>query len=145
MHFDVMSGIPSLAANALKGGDRSAVQRQSESEHRELLDPSSLPGYAEAMMMPPGPQKNLALSILQREAQAREASVPRWWEDEMPRRPISQSSSWISGIDYDPYSGYLRADIRNGRGSISLGGVDPRTAAEIVDSNSIGRSILSRS
>ena len=45
MHFDVMSGIPSLAGNALKSGDRTAAERQTPFEHDSILDEKNLPEY----------------------------------------------------------------------------------------------------
>lgn len=137
MHYDVLTGIPSLAGNALKSGDRTAAERQTPSEHENLLDEKQIPGYWEAMAMPPGPQKDLALNALKSEAIRREAEVPRYWDDQAPRRPITQSSSWISGIDYDPVTNYAQVHTKNGN-SYGFGGIDPRSMANIVNGQSIG-------
>ena len=106
MHFDVMSGIPSLAGNALKGGDRTAAE-------------------------------DLALNALKAEAMRREADLPKYWNDQYPRRPITQSSSWISGIEYDPVTNYAQMQTRDGK-TYGYGGIDPTQMANILNSQSIG-------
>jgi hypothetical protein len=137
MRFDVISGNPSLAGNALKGGDRTAAERQSEYEHANLLDESTLPGYWEAMAMPPGPQKDLALNALKQEAQRREAESPKYWMDDVPRRPITQSDSFVQAVEVDPVTKYMTVQM-NGR-QYGYGGQGPAEAAEMVNSGSIGK------
>ena len=137
MHFDVMSGIPSLAGNALKGGDRTAAERQTPFEHDTILDEKNLPEYPAVLMMPAGPQRDLALNALKAEAMRREAELPKYWNDQYPRRPITQSSSWISGIEYDPVTNYAQMQTRDGK-SYGYGGIDPTQMANILNSQSIG-------
>lgn len=137
MHFDVMSGIPSLAGNALKGGDRTAAERQTQFEHDSILDEKNLPEYPAVLMMPAGPQRDLALNALKAEAMRREADLPKYWNDQYPRRPITQSSSWISGIEYDPVTNYAQMQTRDGK-SYGYGGIDPTQMANIINSQSIG-------
>lgn len=137
MHFDVMSGIPSLAGNALKGGDRTAAERQTPFEHDTILDEKNLPEYPAVLMMPAGPQRDLALNALKAEAIRREAELPKYWNDQYPRRPITQSSSWISGIEYDPVTNYAQMQTRDGK-SYGYGGIDPTQMANILNSQSIG-------
>lgn len=137
MHFDVMSGIPSLAGNALKGGDRTAAERQTQFEHDSILDEKNLPEYPAVLMMPAGPQRDLALNALRAEAMRREADLPKYWNDQYPRRPITQSSSWISGIDYDPVTKYAQMQTRDGK-TYGYGGIDPTQMANIINSQSIG-------
>jgi hypothetical protein len=137
MHFDVMSGIPSLAGNALKGGDRTAAERQTPFEHDSILDEKNLPEYPAVLMMPAGPQRDLALNALKAEAMRREADLPKYWNDQYPRRPITQSSSWISGIEYDPVTNYAQMQTRDGK-SYGYGGIDPTQMANILNSQSIG-------
>ena len=137
MHFDVMSGIPSLAGNALKGGDRTAAERQTPFEHDSILDEKNLPEYPAVLMMPAGPQRDLALNALKAEAMRREADLPKYWNDQYPRRPITQSSSWISGIEYDPVTQYAQMQTKNGK-TYGYGGIDPTQMANIINSQSIG-------
>lgn len=137
MHFDVISGIPSLAGNALKGGDRTAAERQTPFEHDSILDEKNLPEYPAVLMMPAGPQRDLALNALKAEAMRREADLPKYWNDQYPRRPITQSSSWISGIEYDPVTNYAQMQTRDGK-TYGYGGIDPTQMANIINSQSIG-------
>ena len=137
MHFDVMSGIPSLAGNALKGGDRTAAERQTQFEHDSILDEKNMPEYPAVLMMPAGPQRDLALNALKAEAMRREADLPKYWNDQYPRRPITQSSSWISGIEYDPVTNYAQMQTRDGK-TYGYGGIDPTQMANIINSQSIG-------
>ena len=137
MHFDVMSGIPSLAGNALKGGDRTAAERQTPFEHDSILDDKNLPEYPAVLKMPAGPQRDLALNALKAEAMRREADLPKYWNDQYPRRPITQSSSWISGIEYDPVTNYAQMQTRDGK-TYGYGGIDPTEMANILNSQSIG-------
>lgn len=141
MIFNVLRG-PGLSNNSLKSGDRLAVQRQTDQEHQELLDPSTLPGFQTAMSMPPGPQRELALAALRAEAEIRESQNPKYWDDQLPRRPISQSSSWIDGIQYDPNSQIMTV-LTNGK-TIARGGVSPSDAASLVDSPSIGQAVIDK-
>ena len=137
MRFDVISGNPSLAGNALKGGDRTAAERQTPFEHDSILDEKNLPEYPAVLMMPAGPQRDLALNALKAEAMRREADLPKYWNDQYPRRPITQSSSWISGIEYDPVTNYAQMQTRDGK-TYGYGGIDPSQMANILNSQSIG-------
>ena len=143
MHFDVMSGNPSLAGNALKGGDRTAAERQTQFEHDSILNEKNMPEYPAVLMMPPGPQRDLALKALKAEAMRREADLPKYWNDQYPRRQITQSSSWISGIDYDPVTNYAKMQTRDGK-SYGYGGIDPTEIANIINSQSIGEEFNKR-
>lgn len=143
MHFDVISGIPSLAGNALKGGDRTAAERQTPFEHDSILDEKNLPEYPAVLMMPAGPQRDLALNALKAEAMRREADLPKYWNDQYPRRPITQSSSWISGIEYDPVTNYAQMQTRDGK-TYGYGGIDPASMANIINSQSIGKEFNKR-
>lgn len=100
IHFDVMTG-RGLGHNAMLSGDRKAAERQSLNEHESLLDITTLPDYAKVMAMPPGPARAAAMQMLQAQAELREQEYPRYWNDTVPRRNISQSSSFIGPIDYD--------------------------------------------
>lgn len=100
IHFDVMTG-RGLGNNVLMSGDRTATERQTPAQHEELLDITTLPDYPAFMAMPPGPNKSLMYNALVAQAELREQEDPRYWNDSMPRRNITQSSSFIGPIDYD--------------------------------------------
>lgn len=94
MLFNVLTG-KSLTSNAMKSGDRNATRRQTKEEHDALLDIRTLPEYKAILAMPPGPQKSLAIAALNAEAELREREYAKYWDDQYPRRNISQSSSWV--------------------------------------------------
>lgn len=123
--------------NALKSGDRLATERQTQSEHDKLLDISSLPEYQAVMSMPPGPQRDMAIKALNAEAQLMEKEYPKYWNDEYPRRPISQSSSWVGNVQYDPSSRVM--NIQLGNKTYSYPNVSPEGAARFLNSDSLGR------
>lgn len=123
--------------NALKSGDRLATERQTQSEHDKLLDISSLPEYQAVMSMPPGPQRDMAIKALNAEAQLMEKEYPKYWNDEYPRRPISQSSSWVGNVQYDPSSQVM--NIQLGNKTYSYPNVSPEGAARFLNSDSLGR------
>lgn len=123
--------------NALKSGDRRAVERQSQTEHDKLLDIRSLPEYQAVMSMPPGPQRVMALRALNAKAQLMEKEYPKYWNDEYPRRTISQSSSWIGDVDYDPYSKVMIVDM--GNNSHAYPNESPEDVANFVNANSMGK------
>ena len=123
--------------NALKSGDRRATERQTKSEHDDLLDISSLPEYKAVMAMPPGPQRDMAIKALNAEAQLMEKGYPKYWEDEYPRRTISQSSSWVGNVDYDPVSKVM--NIQLGNKTYSYPNVSPEGAARFLNSDSLGK------
>lgn len=133
MLFDIITG-NGLSNNVLKSGDRLATQRQTPLEHEELLDERNLPGYREAMMLT-GPARLMAIQQLRAQAALREAEYPKYWEDQYPRRDISQSSSWVSDIDYDPYSNVMQVQLGN---KIYTYSKTPDQVAEILNSPSIG-------
>lgn len=136
MHFSIITG-KSLGNNALKSGDREAVNRQSEIEHTEALDVRNQPGYYTVAAMPDGPQKRYLMSLLEQQAMEHEASLPQYWNDEVPRRQISQSSSWINGINYDPNTKMVT--ILTGGRSYALPAQEPYQVSDMVNSSSIGQ------
>lgn len=145
MRYSVTTG-PNLAGNALLAGDRRAADRQTPEEHEALLDISTLPDYRTVMLMPPGPQKMMALQALQAQAELREAESPKYWKDEQPRRPLFQSSSFIGDVEEDPASNIL--SVRLGDKIYTYPGVDPHQAAEFVNAPSMEKyfnNILKRS
>lgn len=123
--------------NALKSGDRLATERQSQAEHNKLLDISSLPEYQVVMAMPPGPQRVMAIKALNAKAQLIEKEFPKYWNDEYPRRPITQSSSFIGDVNYDPYSQVMNVEV--GNRTYSYPSQSPNDVANFLNSNSLGR------
>lgn len=134
MLFDIITG-NGLGSNVLKSGDRLATERQTPQEHADLLDERNLPGYREAMLLE-GPARLMAIQQLRAEAALREQEYPKYWDDQYPRRPISQSSSWVSDIDYDPYSNVAQVQLGNKVYSYSM---TPNRLAQILNSPSIGK------
>lgn len=123
--------------NALKSGDRLATQRQTQAEHNKLLDISSLPEYQVVMSIPPGPQRVMAIRALNAKAQLMEKESPKYWNDEYPRRPITQSSSFIGDVNYDPYSQVMNVEV--GNRTYSYPSQSPNDVANFLNSNSLGR------
>ena len=103
MLFEVLTG-KGLSNNVTRSGDRQAVVRQTMQEHNDLMDPAiQFPvEYSAALRMPPGPQRSALLDKLKMDAVTKEQEDPRYWNDEKPRRFVSQSSSFIGDIDYSP-------------------------------------------
>lgn len=134
MLFDIITG-NGLGSNVLKSGDRQATFRQTPQEHEELLDERTIPGYQEAMTLK-GPARLFAIQQLRAQAALREAESPHYWDDEYPRRPIDQSSSWVGDINYDPYSNVAQVQLGNKVYSYSM---SPNRIAEILNSPSIGQ------
>lgn len=122
--------------NALKSGDRLATQRQTQVEHNKLLDIRSLPEYTAVMSMPPGPQRVMAIKALNAKAQLMEKDYPKYWNDEYPRRPITQSSSFIGDVNYDPYSQVMNVEV--GNRTYSYPSQSPNDVANFLNSNSLG-------
>lgn len=122
--------------NALKSGDRLATQRQTQAEHNKLLDIRSLPEYTAVMSMPPGPQRVMAIKALNAKAQLMEKEYPKYWNDEYPRRPITQSSSFIGDVNYDPYSQVMNLEV--GNRTYSYPSQSPKDVAHFLNSNSLG-------
>lgn len=123
--------------NALKSGDRLATQRQTQAEHNKLLNIRTLPEYTAVMSMPPGPQRVMAIRALNAKAQLMEKEYPKYWNDEYPRRPITQSSSFIGDVNYDPYSQVINVEV--GNRTYSYPSQSPKNVANFLNSNSLGR------
>lgn len=122
--------------NALKSGDRLATQRQTQAEHNKLLDIRTMPEYQAVMSMPPGPQRVMAIKALNAKAQLMEKEYPKYWNDEYPRRPITQSSSFIGDVNYDPYSQVMNVEVENR--TYSYPSQSPNDVANFLNSNSLG-------
>lgn len=141
MKFDILNGDKSFSSNALLGGDREATKRQTVEEHNALLDPYTTDTGMAIFAAPPA-VRPLILQKAIEEAEEREAESPHYWEDEEPRRPITQSSSWVGNTEYNPTTSITTIALgKNGKT------IARYTSAEQMDSMvnapSIGRFVLS--
>ena len=138
MKFTVNTGNKSYSDNALKSGNRLASYRQTKQEHDDLLDISNLPDYPFYMAMPEGPQKEEFKDYLVVQAIQREKDDPKYWNDKEPRQPISQSSSWVGDIDFNPETNLITVALGNkGTTRTVYGTADD--AADWVNAPSIGK------
>lgn len=133
MIFEILTA-KGLGNNVLKSGNRDATIRQTPTQHEELLDVRTIPGYREATLLPE-PQRSMALAGLRARAELREMEDPRYWSDEYPRRNINQSSSFIGDINFDPYSNSAQIQIGNKVYSYYR---TPSQIAEMINSPSLG-------
>lgn len=138
MKFTVNSGNKSYSDNALKSGNRLATYRQTQQEHDDLLDISNLPDYPLYVAMPEGPQKIEFKNYLVAQAIQREKDSPKYWDDTEPRQPISQSSSWVGDIDFNPEANLITVALGDkGTTKTVYGTADD--AADWVNAQSIGK------
>ena len=138
MKFTVNTGNPSFSDNALKRGDRLATYRQTQQEHDDLLDISTLPDYPFYELMKDGPEKEEFKNYLVVQAIQREKDNPKYWDDEEPRKPISQSSSWVGDIDFNPETNLITVALGDkGTTKTIYGNGDD--AADWVNAQSIGQ------
>ena len=138
MRFDILQ-TPGLEGNFLKSGDRDAVDRQTASEHEAALDITTLPDYPLYLQT----RNPVLLEMLKAQAAQREADLTKYWDDEVPRKPVAQNSSFVQNIQYDPYTQNMTATLDKGR-TVSYAGKSPSQVAEILNSTSIGRSIFGK-
>jgi hypothetical protein len=138
MRFDILQ-TPGLSGNFLKSGDREAVDRQTASEHEAALDITTLPDYPLYLQT----RNPVLLEMLKAQAAQREADLAKYWDDEVPRRPVAQNSSFVQGIIEDPYTNNMTVLLDKGR-TISYSGKTPKDVADILNSTSIGRSIFGK-
>ena len=138
MKFTVNSGNKSYSDNSLKNGNRLATYRQTKKEHDDLLDISNLPDYPFYMAMPEGPQKEEFKKYLVVQAIQREKDSPKYWDDKEPRLPITQSSSWVGDIDFNPETNLITVALGDkGTTKTVYGTADD--AADWVNAQSIGK------
>ena len=131
MQFDIINGEPVYSNNALKGGDRLAANRQSLAEHDLALN-----RFTKGKIYGRTPVGLLKRQIDIMKGKAYEKSLPRFWDDKYPRRPITQSSSWIQGLNYNPTSKV--GTIRYGNKDHSKYMTD-YDSAQFVNAPSIGK------
>lgn len=138
MKFTVNNGNPSFSNNALKSGNRLATYRQTQQEHDDLLDISNLPDYPFYVAMPEGPEKEEFKDYLVVQAIQREKDDPKYWDEDEPRKPIDQSSSWVGDIEYNPDNNLITIALGNkGKTKTVYGTADD--AADWVNTQSIGQ------
>ena len=138
MRFDILQ-TPGLEGNFLKSGDREAVERQTSQEHEAALDITSLPDYPLYLQT----RNPVLLEMLKAQAAEREAQLAKYWNDELPRRPVAQNSSFVNGIIEDPYTNNMTVLLDKGR-TVTYSGKSPKDVADILNSTSIGRSIFGK-
>lgn len=138
--FDVLTA-KNGTSNAAKSGNRLATERQTQVEHDDLLDIRTMPGYDAAMKLPRIMRSPL-LYALQKAAELRERRFPKYWDDQRPRRDISQSSSWVGNVQYDPDTQTALIDL--GGKLYSYPGVTPEGLAKMLNSGSLGRFLNSK-
>lgn len=147
MIFTVLTGGGSF--NAGQTGNPLAREMQKLSDRRAMLpdvpdniivgDEGDL--YRYAMSLPAGPLQDRVL-----EEVANEQSNPKYWYgQDTPRDPsLASSSSWVDDIQYNPRT----RTLVTGGGRYSVGGVDPETAAAVLNGHystgngSVGRSLI---
>ena len=97
MRFQIGQG----TRNALLNRSMSdAAYRQSQIEHKQALDKFVKPGMNPA-------QRLIALE----QGKLYEESLPKYWNDNTPRRPLNPSSSFIEQIETYPGLGMTRIQI----------------------------------
>ena len=138
MLFNVLRST-GLGSNNLKSGEPRARYRQTEAEHLEALDPKNTEEWRMAQLAPNPLVKAQLEAMAVNRAKMREQELPEYWDDELPRRQVSQSSSWVGDVQYDPYTQNMTVML--GKKSKSYPGVTPTRVAEILASSSIGKEI----
>lgn len=140
MLFNVLNGNPSFASNALKSGDREATKRQTPEEHQELLDITKDEEYPKLIALKNTPAYFAFEQYLNEKAKLREAEDPHYWDDEKPRRPINQSSSWVGNIQYNPDTNLLTIALGN-KGASKTVYSTPDKTSDLINAPSIGSKI----
>lgn len=130
MQFDITHG-DGFGNNALLGGDRLAANHQSQAHHDAALN-----RYTKGKIYPRTPVGLLKRQIDVMKGKAYEKSLPQYWDDKYPRRPINQSSSWIQGLNYNPTSKIGTIKIGNKYYPKHMTDYD---AAQFVNAPSIGK------
>lgn len=138
MRFTVLK-MAGLGTNNLKSGEPRARYRQTEQEHIEALDPKTTQEWKMAQLQPNPLIKAQLEAMAVNRAKMREQELPEYWDDELPRRPVSQSSSWVGDVQYDPYTQNMTVQL--GKKSKSYSGVTPTRVAQILSARSIGEEI----
>jgi hypothetical protein len=131
MQFDIINGSTSYSDNALKSGNRLAANHQSPAHHAAALNK-----YIGTAKFDRTPMGLLKRQIDVMKGKAYEKSLPQYWDDKYPRRPITQSSSWIQSLNYNPTSKV--GTIRYGNKDHSKYMTD-YDSAQFVNAPSIGK------
>ena len=131
MQFDIINGDQSFSNNALKSGNRLAANHQSPAHHAAALNK-----FTNGKIYARTPVGLLKRQIDIMKGKAYEKSLPQYWDDKYPRRPITQSSSWIQSLNYNPNSKV--GTIRYGNKDHSKYMTD-YDSAQFVNAPSIGK------
>lgn len=78
----------------LNRGNSDAAYRQSPAEHEQVLHMFERPGQTPAEKLLAAEQGEIA-----------EKELPRYWDDDIPRRDVGGSSSWVDEVEYLPSMG----------------------------------------
>lgn len=122
MRFGLSNGTRNMLLNL---SNKEAAYRQSPTEHEELLHQFERPGQTPLERMLAVEQGELA-----------EQSVPKYWNDEKPRRDIGGSSTFIEEVEYIPTLGLAVITTRNGKKYFYP--KNDKEVGDLVTSNDIG-------
>lgn len=122
MRFDLSNGTRNILLNM---SNKDAAYRQSPTEHEELLHQFERDG-----------QTPLERMLAIEKGEIAEAEEPKYWDDQVPRRDVGGSSTFIREIEYIPSIGIAVITTSNGKKYFY-----PKTEKEVGDlvtSNDIG-------
>lgn len=108
----------------LNDSNRDAAYRQDPTEHTRVLHQFERPG-----------QTPIERLLASQEGMVAEQELPEYWDDQIPRKDVGGSSSWIDEIEYLPSLG-IAVVKSNGKQYFY-----PKSAKEVGDtitSDSIG-------
>lgn len=125
MKFGVSTG-PSLTRNALLNrSNKDAAYKQTQSEHDEALNRFIEPGMEPWQIV-----------LAKKRGEMEEQNLPKYWEDDSPRRDLNPSSSFIENIEYLPSMHMAR--IQMGGKVYDFPGFTPEQVGDMITSGSIG-------
>ena len=101
-----------------------AAYRQSQTEHNGAINKFVTPGM--------NPVQRMAAL---KQGEAYEQSLPKYWNDNTPRRPLNPSSSFIEQVEYYPGLGMTRIQIG---GKSYIDPMDARRTGDMVTADSVG-------
>ena len=133
MLFEIMTGDGNI-----RSGNRKAVARQTQQEHERYLDPKFVfpEDYARIQALEE-PMRSIMMRSLEDSAKEyEEKDVVEYWDDERPRRRVTNSSSWVGNIDYDPDT--RQAGVTIGDKTYTYVNVSPEEMAKLLNEPSIG-------
>lgn len=133
MLFEILTGQGNVRA-----GNRKAVVRQTQQEHNNYLDPKFVfpEDYARIQMLEE-PMRSIMMRRLEDAAKEyEEKDIVEYWDDNSPRRSVTNSSSWVGNINYDPET--RQAGVTIGDKIYTYVNVSPDEMAKLLNEPSIG-------